>query len=69
MKVLAGCVAPEASQPDSKVDSFPLGLHPSEVSSSYYRDASAVGIGSQHDLISSGYLFEGPNSKCSHIKG
>ena len=24
MKVLAGCVAPEASQPDSKVDSFPL---------------------------------------------
>ena len=36
MKVLAGCVAPEASQPDSKVDSFPLGLHPSEVSSSYY---------------------------------
>ena len=42
--MLAGCVAPEASQPGSEVDAFPLGLHPSGASSSSYRDTSAVGI-------------------------
>ena len=62
IKVLAHCVASEASQSGSQVDSFPLGLHPSGPSSSYYRDTSAVGIRSAHDLLSPGYLFEGPRS-------